>query len=150
MNLKFRLLRAHVWTVATFLPLVVKALPLRRVLRLMTPSEGRTPYRGLSTEQITGAVQYRLRSPRNMKRRACLRQGLLTYHFLRLAGWPAAAHFAVFPKPDEQGRMHAHCWVTLNNMNMTDPPLGPHAVVLRCGEEASPQPARETESGYQS
>ena len=132
-------LRAHVWTVATLLPLAVRFVPLKRLLRLMTPPAWWRPYRRVATERIVAVVSARLATPRNMKRRACLRRGLLLYHFLRLAGRAAELRFGVYPQPDAAGRMHAHAWVTLDGQDLAAPPDAPHAELLRCGGEQTPR-----------
>lgn len=106
------MLRAHVWLVATVIPLLVRAVPLKRLLRLLNPSPRRQPYRGLTCQQIIDIVSRRVRAPRNMRRRSCLRFGLTLFHFLRLSGYPAILHFGVLPKTDS-GRMQAHCWVSV-------------------------------------
>ena len=56
-----------------------------------------------------------------MKRRRFLRQGLLTCHFLSLAGINAIAQFSVYPDRPGDPRMHAHCWVTVGEKCVTFP-----------------------------
>jgi len=56
-----------------------------------------------------------------MKRRRCLRQGLLTYRFLMLAGIDAVVRFSVYPDRPGDPRMHAHCWVTVDGKCVTFP-----------------------------
>ena len=126
-------LRAHVWLVATLLPLLVRVLPLKALLRLMTPPARLKPYGAIAPDRIVAAVDGRLRNPRNMRRRACLRHGLTLYHFLRLAGVPAVLEFGVYPPELDPGRMHAHCWVTVDGVAASAPPGQPAAVVLRHG-----------------
>jgi hypothetical protein len=126
-------LRAHVWLVATLLPLLVRVLPLKALLRLTTPPARLRPYGRVAADRIVAAVDGRLRNPRNMRRRACLRHGLTLYHFLRLAGVPAVLEFGVYPPELDPGRMHAHCWVTVDGVAVSAPPGQPAAVVLRHG-----------------
>ena len=134
-------LRAHVWLVATLLPLLVRVLPLKALLRLMTPPGWWRPYRAVPSERIAAAVARRLKHPHNMRRRACLREGLTLYHFLRLAGVPAVLQFGVYPPELDPGRMHAHCWVTVDGVPVSAPPGQPAALVLTHGA-----PARASEA----
>jgi len=127
------ILTAHIKLAATFMPLLVRLVPFNRLLAQLTPPLWRRPYAGLSAEQIRSAVERCLRRPRNMRRRACLRKGLLLFHFLRLAGLPAELCFGVFAPRQNAERMHGHCWVTLNGAAMSDPPIESATVVLRHG-----------------
>jgi len=108
------LLRVHVWLVVTVVPLLVRLVDLETLLKLTTPRRPWRLYRGLSCEAIDLAVGRRLRRPRHMKRRACLRRGVALYHFLRLAGQPAVLRIGAWPAGRDRGRLHAHCWVTVN------------------------------------
>jgi len=137
------ILRAHVWTAATFLPLLVRWLPLRRLLKMMTPPTFLRPYASVSRERIVAIVEHRLRTPRNMRRRACLRRGLMLFHFLRLAGCDAVLQFGVFPPGVDANRMHGHCWVTVAGECIADPPGEDLAVVMTHGTEETP-PADST------
>ena len=127
------ILRGHVWLLATLIPLLKKFIPLKWLLRLLTPPSRFKPYAGTSPEEISRLVAHRLREPHNMRRRACLRQGLTLFHFLKLAGWPAVLRIGVFPPGIDRQRMHAHCWVTLNDVPLSPPPEQPVATLLTCG-----------------
>jgi len=130
-------LRAHVWLVITAIPLLDRLLPLRWLLALMTPPAGFTPYRGVPAERIMRAVEQRLRRPRNMRRRACLREGIALFHFLRLAGLPVVLHVGVYPPKDADGRLRAHCWVTHGGKALQAAPEQPIAVVLNYGTKSA-------------
>ncbi|MHC4092643.1 MAG: lasso peptide biosynthesis B2 protein [Planctomycetota bacterium] len=130
--MKISLLRAHVWASAFFVPLWVRLLPLTLVIRLYTPPAWLRPYCGLNAEQIHEVVRSRLRRPHLMRRRACLREGLLLHHFLLLAGRAPKLHFAVLASGQEEGRLHGHCWITVEGTPVSDPPDEPHAEVLAC------------------
>jgi hypothetical protein len=113
------LLRAHVWLIATLLPAIVDAVPLGRLLALL---RGRWRlYAGLSPDAIAAVVRRRLLSPRMMRRRACLREGLVLFYFLRLAGRRPVLSFCLYPTP-AAGRTRGHCWVTLDGRCLTSPP----------------------------
>jgi hypothetical protein len=131
-----RALAAHVWLVATALPLLVRVLPLKALLRMMTPPQRLRPYRRVPPDRIAAAVERRLRNPRNMRRRACLRRGFTLYHFLRLAGVPAALQFGVFAPGADPARLHGHCWVTVDGVAFSAPPGQPSAVLLTHGGPA--------------
>jgi len=127
------ILRGHVWLLATLIPLLEKILPLKLLLRVLTPPSAVKPYAGMPPMEISELVARRLRGPRNMRRRACLRRGLTLFHFLKLAGHPAVLHFGVFPPKVDPRRLHAHCWVTLNDVALSPPPEQPVATLLTCG-----------------
>jgi hypothetical protein len=123
------LLRAHVWLVASAIPWMVKVMPLRAMLRLLTPPRTFRPYRAISSDTIVRTVKRRLEKPWHMKHRPCLREGLTLMHFLLLAGAPAEIHFGVFA-PNAAGKLKAHCWVTLDGAAVSSPPQSPAAEVL--------------------
>ncbi|MGA2265523.1 MAG: lasso peptide biosynthesis B2 protein [Phycisphaerae bacterium] len=143
MSLRLPLLRAHIWLVATFIPLLDKVLSLKRVLRVLTPPTSVVPYRGIAWQDIVERVAQRLKNPRNMRRRPCLRQSLTLFHFLRLAGYPAVLRIGVYPQNPEAPRTQAHGWVTLNDIALTSPPDGPAAVVLVHGAAAQENSVKE-------
>jgi len=122
------ILRAHVFLLAGVIPLLVRVLPLKGLLRLLTPPERVRPYRGASAREIASAVRGRLRRPRHMRRRRCLREGLLLFHFLCLSGRSAVLRVGVYAGAG--GRSRAHCWVTLDGESVSAPPDGPVAEVL--------------------
>jgi len=136
------ILRAHVWIAATLLPLWVRLFPLKAVLARMTPPPWRRPYRNVPMARIVEIVTHRLRNPRHMKRRACLRLGLALFHFLRLAGMPAVLRIAALPPSRDPRRLHAHCWVSVDGRPVADAPTEPMTVLLvhggaACGADAA-------------
>lgn len=124
-------LTAHIWLLATLIPLLDRLFPLRVILRLLTPPGGLVPYRGTTVNRISEAVCARLQRPLHMRRRACLRKGLMLFHFLRLAGLPAELHFGVYPA--DGMRRRGHCWVTSGSRTLNSKPTRPVAVVLNYG-----------------
>ncbi len=126
-----KILKAHVALVATMMPLLVRLLPLKRLLGLLEPPRWMRCYRRVDAERIAAVVDARLERPRMMVRRACLRKGLTLYHFLRLSGRKAELEFGVYPGQDANGRMHGHCWVSVDGHVVSEPAGGPVAVVLR-------------------
>jgi hypothetical protein len=129
-----RLLQSHVWVVATLIPLLVKFIPLKALLRLLTPKPGTRPYQGMSIERITELVRNRLSNPIHMVRRACLREGIVLFHFLRLGGHDAVMHFAVYPPGGDESPMHAHCWVTVGEKDISTPPEEPYRTIIVHGQ----------------
>ncbi|MGC9964128.1 MAG: lasso peptide biosynthesis B2 protein [Syntrophobacteraceae bacterium] len=115
------ILAVHVWIVAAIILFLVRVLSLKKILEVFTPSPLFQPYRGICAEDLAGVVKNRLKRPIYMVRRACLREGLLMFHFLRLAGLEATLHVSVHPK-EAFGRLHAHCWVTSFGRTVSSPP----------------------------
>ena len=131
-----RILRSHVWLVATLVPLLVRLLSLKTVLRLLTPPSYLRPYRGAEVDRIVTTVRRRLSSPVNMRRRYCLREGLVMFHFLCLAGKPAILQIGVYSPQIKGRRMRAHCWVTLGAACISSRPASePLAVILRHSQQ---------------
>jgi hypothetical protein len=116
------ILTAHVWLVASVVPLLVRIFRLTTVLGLVTPPRALKPYRGLDVETMTHCVQRRLARPVWMKRRACLRHSLVLFHFLRLGGRDARMHIAAHDPAADSRRLHAHAWVTLDDQALSPPP----------------------------
>lgn len=127
--MKDALVRAHICLAATILPPLIRILPFRWVLAMMNWPARWTPYRGVDADRVLQIVQRRLTRPRLMRRRACLRRGLLLYHYLRLAGYRPALHFGLRSHDDAGDRLRGHCWVELDGCVLGEEPPG-LAVVL--------------------
>ena len=110
------------------IPVLVLVLPIRKLLRALTPKRLMRVYRGIGPDRIVALVARRLRHPWLMRRTRCLRQSLASFHLMRLAGIPAVLHFAVYPFSQQRSR--AHCWVTSCGTSWTAEPEQPFAVVL--------------------
>jgi hypothetical protein len=121
-------LSVHIGIVAAVIPLLVRVLSLKRMLQIFAPPPLFKPYRHLPAENLIHAVKNRLKRPMCMVRRACLREGFLIFHFLRLAGLESTIHISIYPR-DMFGRSHAHCWVTSSGRTVSSPP-GPEMVTL--------------------
>lgn len=135
-HLRGAILRVHVAVLALIIPDLRRWLPLERLLALFTPRRASGLYRGIDADEIVGAVQHRLRRPWRMRRRPCLRLGLLLFYFLRLAGVPAVLNFCVYKETlgGTCGREQAHCWVTVAGRCVASPPEDEHVVILVHGE----------------
>jgi hypothetical protein len=126
------LLRWHIGWLALLLPDASQLVPLARLLAWLTPRGPLRCYRGLSEQEIVRLVRNRLHRPWRMRGRRCLREALLCFHFLRLAGVPAEVHFGVFVRA--RGREFAHCWVVVSGRCVTSPPQDDYVLVhAHCG-----------------
>lgn len=94
------------------LPVLLRVLPLDRVLRALTP-EPRARIEGATSaiEQVTDAVTRRFRPTRT----ACLKRALMRYALLRRAGYPATFVIGVRPGGGADG-FEAHAWVALDGV----------------------------------
>lgn len=123
------LLRGHLWLLSLLVLPLIKWLPLKHVLQLLTVPNWLHPYHTISAERITALVERRLSRPRMMVHRPCLRQGLVLFHLLQLSGLPARLHFGLYPSTRPKERLHGHCWVTVKDSYAGIPPAPSLAVV---------------------
>jgi hypothetical protein len=130
-----RRLRCHLWLAARLLPVRAKRRSIERLLVEATPPEGFAPYRGVAAQPIVDAVRATLARPWRMRGRRCLREGLVAFRFLRLAGHPAVLHFAVASRSPAD-RLSAHCWVTLDGAAVLDGPRDDMVPLMRWDGEA--------------
>ena len=140
-RLRLAILRCHVAMLALAIPDLRRWLPLATLLWLFTPRRTSRLYSGIDPAEIVRVVERRLHRPWRMRRRPCLRLGLLLFHFLRLAGVPAVLNFCVYKEPLKEplaapslGREQAHCWVTVSGRCVASPPESEHVVILVYGE----------------
>jgi hypothetical protein len=111
----------HFWLVARVLPWIAKRSSLAALLAIMTPSENRRPYVGVPASVIIESVVTDGRRAWRMRGRRCLREGLLAFLFLRLAGYAPVIHFGI--EPSSLGvRPRGHCWVTFSEACVLNPP----------------------------
>ncbi len=123
------ILKVHISLVAALFPLVESLLPLRKLLLMAESPSDWTPYHGMSEDRIIKLIDRRLRRPFLMQRRRCLRQGMLLYHFLRLAGVPATLFIAIVGSAEPGRPLLAHCWVNVSGRDI-HPPEGNATVVV--------------------
>jgi hypothetical protein len=107
------LFRAHLWLSARLMPAFVGRRDFAGVLKL-APLQSSTPYRDLPWTYIVHRVNRTVRRPWFMRDRRCLREGLLGFRFLRMAGLDPDLHFGVDAKSMHEPRLSAHCWVCLD------------------------------------
>jgi hypothetical protein len=113
---------ASVWIAARLLPLFVGSSELDRLLAIATPRPGARAHTHLGAATIADAVKRAARRPWLMRDRRCLREGLMAFHYLRLAGHRPLLHFAIEPGSLTEARLSAHCWVTVNEEVLMNPP----------------------------
>jgi len=121
-NVRLAILRVHVSVAASLAPLLVRSMPLRPLVRWLAARRRARPYAGIPAVEIERAIDRRLRNPRMMVRRACLRRGLLLLHFLNLAGIPAEIRFGVYAPRSDSERMHGYCYVVADGIGEEEPP----------------------------
>lgn len=113
--------RANLWIAARLLPLFTHG-DLDDMLRRATPPLSARAYQDLSSQEIVEAVQRAVRKPWRMRGRRCLREGLLAFHYLTLAGHMPVLHFGLVPGSLTSDRPRAHCWITLAGACVLNPP----------------------------
>jgi hypothetical protein len=112
----------HLWLAARWLPVNAKRSSIEQLLLRAVPPAGHTPYRGLDSERILDAVRSITARPWRMRGRRCLREGLLAFRFLRLAGFTPLLHFGVEPGSVNTDKVRAHCWITIAGSCVLNPP----------------------------
>ncbi|TPI20587.1 lasso peptide biosynthesis B2 protein [Mesorhizobium sp. B4-1-1] len=107
------LFRVHLWLSARLMPVLVGQRDFEGVLRL-APLQSPAPYRDLPWTYIVHRVKRTVRRPWLMRDRRCLREGLLGFRFLRMAGLDPELRFGVDASSMREPRLSAHCWVCLD------------------------------------
>ncbi len=114
----------NLWIAARLMPVFARR-PLDEILARATPGPGAQAYGGLSPLTIVAEVKRAVARPMRMRGRRCLREGLLAFHYLSLAGYRPILHFGLVPQTITTQRPQAHCWVTVNEVTVINPPAGP-------------------------
>ncbi len=78
-------------------------------------------YEGVPAEQIIDFVKQAARRPWFMRDRRCLREGLLAFRYLSLAGHRPELHFSIAPSSLTASRPRAHCRVVLDGKTVLNP-----------------------------
>jgi hypothetical protein len=112
----------HLWFAARWLPVGAKRRSIEQLLSGAVPPSGHTPYRGFEVDRIVTAVRGMTARPWRMRGRRCLREGLLGFRFLRLAGFTPVLHFGVEPGSVQRDKLRAHCWITIAGSCVLNPP----------------------------
>jgi len=122
--------RASLRLWSLLLPALARGAPLPELLSRAAPA-GRTPYRGLPVPFLLRRVKRACRRPWLMHDRPCLREGVLAWRFLRLAGHDPVLHFGIDRASVARERMAAHCWLSLNGETLLNPPAEGYVEIQR-------------------
>lgn len=121
--------RAALWVWARMVPVWAWNRSLPSLLAVTDPRR-KAPYQGLPAHYIARRVKKSTRRPWVMRDRPCLREGILTLRFLRLAGFEPTLHFGVDRESVTQDMLSAHCWVVLDQNIILNPPTPSMVEVL--------------------
>lgn len=113
---------ASLWISARLMPVFAKSAPIGALLRMATPAGQTAAYTVLSSDEIVASVKRVTRRPWRMRGRRCLREGLLAFRYLSLAGHRPLLHFAVEKETLRTDRPKAHCWISVNDEVAMNPP----------------------------
>ena len=105
--------KTALWLWARLVPVLAWRRDLPSLIDATAPPQ-RISFTQLSAGYIARRVRRATRRPIVMRDRPCLREGLLAYRFLRLAGYQPELHFGVEPSSVAENRLRAHCWVVLD------------------------------------
>jgi hypothetical protein len=131
--------QANLWLSARLLPTVARRNDLEPLLSMATPAAGERAYGELDATTIVGSVKAVVARPWRMRGRRCLREGLLAFHFLSLAGHAPLLHFGVIPKSLKSDRPSAHCWVSVGGEIILNAPAQPmHELFVYDGRQSIP------------
>lgn len=123
-----RLVRSELWLHARVLPLLAARWSFRDALAY-AHADPAARYEGLSAELIARWVQRATRKPWLMRKRRCLRQGLLGARFMRLAGHDCELHFGIDRASLDADKLSAHCWVVLDGRSVLNTILDDMVVI---------------------
>ena len=114
--------RTNLWIAARLMPMFTKRNDLEPLLLMATPAAGTHAFDDLTADTIVAAVKAVVARPWRMRGRRCLREGLLAFHYLSLAGYAPLLHFGVVPQSLRGKKTAAHCWVSIDGETMLNPP----------------------------
>jgi len=107
-RLKRGLFQAAAWYEARKMPLLSRNMSLSELLA-WADRESSLNLRGFEPDEIVRSVVKTTRRPWLMRRRRCLRQGVLAYRFLRASGRRPELHFGLDPASMHSPALRAHC-----------------------------------------
>lgn len=114
--------RTELWFWARTLPLRCrKSRDFADIMKIADAGASRR-YAGLTAADIAHRAKRAARRPWVMRDRRCLREGILAYRFLTLAGIPADMVFGVDRKSIGSAKLAAHCWVVVDDKPILNPP----------------------------
>lgn len=112
---------AQAWIDARLLPVRLAGADLSGALRL-AEAPPRPGFDGMDPDLVASLTHAVTRRPLVMRRRRCLRSGLLGYKYLRMSGHAPVLHFALAPDSLREPATRAHCWVTLEGRPVINDP----------------------------
>ena len=118
LNNIYLLISVRFW--ALLLPLMARTDNLDVLLKRCAPAGG-TYFMGISAPKIARQIRKAVRKPYLMRDRPCLREGLLLFRFLTIAGYRVTLHFGVDRTSIDKKTMSAHCWVVLKDQTYLPP-----------------------------
>lgn len=111
-------LAIRVWSI--LIPIFARSDDLSKILQLAAPGK-HTRYDGLGSETIWRCCHRAVKRPLLMNDRPCLREGLLVYRFLVMAGFSPTLHFGVDRHSVAENAVRAHLWVRLGERVFNPP-----------------------------
>jgi hypothetical protein len=117
--------RLNLWLAARLMPAFVKRRDLSHILANATPKAHQQGSLALSPNEIVESVKSVVARPWRMKGRRCLREGLLTFYYLKLSGKHPLLRFGLLKGTLTTAKPRAHCWIVLNGETILNPPEGP-------------------------
>jgi hypothetical protein len=131
--------RSDLWVAARLLPMFARRNDLEPLLAMATPMPGARANVDLGVQAIVEAVKASVARPWRMRGRRCLREGLLAFHYLALAGHAPVLHFGVVPQSLKGKKPSAHCWVSVGGQIVLNPPGRPmHELFVYDGRASVP------------
>lgn len=122
---KSSLIYWRLWLSSRLLPLQVGRKQLDAILELATPTGVDSTLTSLRAEDILTTIVVVTKKPWLMRNRRCLRQGVLGFRYLRLAGFDPKLHFSIAPTSVSTLQPRAHCWISLDGETVLNPPNEP-------------------------
>jgi Transglutaminase-like superfamily len=138
-------LKWALWRWARLVPFMAYRSELKPLLARTAPGDGR-PFAGLEARDIARLSKRAVRGPWFMRDRRCLREGLLAFRFLTLAGYRPTLHFGVDRGSVARSTLAAHCWITLDgSILLNAPETDMVEILLYTGSSLQP-PVRKASS----
>jgi Transglutaminase-like superfamily len=116
--------RLNLWIAARLMPVFAKRRELGAILGDATPEQQHEGSLQLGPAAIVEQVKSVVSKPWRMKGRRCLREGLLAFYYLKLAGKQPLLRFGLLKGTLATSRPRAHCWIVLDGEIILNPPEG--------------------------
>lgn len=133
--------RLNLWFAARLMTIYAKRRPLGDLLRRAEPDGGKRAFCERPAETIVDAVKASVARPWRMRGRRCLREGLLCFYYLSLAGYSPVLYFGIVAKTASGPHPRAHCWLVLNGQTILNAPVEPMVELFSFNGAAVPASA---------